>query len=277
MPVAAKYAARVRRAGPLRVKDRTLTDMERFYYSLDLAAIWTDFYETVNRGGQRFYKSSRQLAVKLSKNDAQLEFLTYILGPNPGEPRLKILWTFAPDPLDFDAKRENGGWFTEANLEKHSKMVRQQINALDALRQVGNGIVIHSLARMENLAKQLDREFGGRFFGEGLSLKDNAARANLYLTLHQRLLSMIAQAQDVYAKSHGINFQDMSGFERLLAAQAMAINAAGGAGEHSRTERVLSRIVEMMLEKGQRHGMELPAGVEKVIAAVPSDAKKAVM
>jgi hypothetical protein len=256
-------------------KNRALADMQRYYRSLDLSAMWNDFYVSIDPSGRPKYKSSRQFAKSIAANEAQLEFLTWLLGPKDSDLRLKAIYPFA-SPLDFDGKRETGGWFTPQNLKEHSKAIREQINALEALRSAGNGITIHSLARMENLAERLDQDFSGRFFVDGLSLKENAQRAQLYVALHDKLLHMIGYAQDIYAKSHGINFQDMSGFERLLQAQALAMAATSSARE-SKADRVMGKIVEMALEKSAKRGIPLPAEVEKVIVMQSDRKEKKVM
>jgi hypothetical protein len=258
-------------------KNRALGDMQRFYQSLDFAALWNDFYVTIDTGGRPKYKSAQQFAKSLAQNEGQLEFLIWLLGPKQGaDPRLSAMFPFA-SPLDFDVKRETGGWFTADNLKAHSKVIREQINALEALKSAGNGITIHSLARMENLAERLDLDFGGRFFVDGLSLKDNIERARLYVSLHERLLHMIGFAQDIYAKSHGINFADMSGFERLLQAQALAMASSSNVRE-SRADKVMGKLIEMALDKSAKHGIQLPAEVEKVVVSqAEKTVKKSVM
>jgi hypothetical protein len=251
-----------------RVKDRTAYDMQRYYRSLDLAELWTDFYVSIAPSGRPKYASAKHFARLTATNPQQREFLTWLFGP--GNPEQNKEFSFA-QPLDFEKKRADDGWFNEANLKAHSKDIRQQINALEALRTAGNGITINSLARMEGLARKLDEDFGGRFFVEGLTSKENFARARLYLAMHDKLLKMIGFAQDIYAKSHGINFQDMSGFERLLAAQALAL-AGQQQTKSTRAEKMLDNLVQMVLEKGVKHKLPLPEDVDKVItmdAAVP--------
>jgi hypothetical protein len=255
-----------------KMKDRTIDDMQRYYRSLDLASLWQDFYAKINKGGRPLYTSARMLARAVGENDKQREFLGYLLGPKSGDVDLAKQFTFV-EPLDFDQKRDKGGWFTEDSLKAHAKVIRDQINALDALRSAGNGITLHSFVRMEKLAQQLDEDFSGKFFVDGATLKENEQRAQLYIALHDRLLHMIGYAQDIYAKSHGINFADMSGFEKLLAAQALMIGA-GQAAKESRTEKVLTSIVEMVLEKGARHGLDLPASVTGKVITMTQDVKK---
>ena len=268
MPPAKKQTGRTPKAshhirdnGP---KNRALQDMKRFYGSLDLKEMWEEFTGAVASSGKLRYRSARQFANAKGENETQKDFLAWLLGPaKPRDPVRASIYTFA-EPYDFDAKRKFGGWFNEENLRAHSKAIRQEMVALDALRAAGNGITINSLARMEQLAAQLDTDFGGVFFVDGLSLDDNVKRASAYIRLHEKILGMIAQAQDLYAKSHGINFADMSGFERLLTAQALAL-ATGDVKRETRAAQVLGRIVEMTLEKSTKYQTELPASVEKVI------------
>jgi len=247
-------------------KNRTLDDMQRFYRTLDLAGLWEEFYASIGSSGRPLYNTVRQFAKAKAVNEKQLEFLLWLFGPEGADPQADLLYPFAK-PLDFEKKRASGGWFTDEALKAHSREIAREISALDALRMAGNGITINSLVRMENLARRLDEDFGGRFFVEGLSMKQNLERASEYVSLHARLLNMIAQAQDIYAKSHGINFADMSGFERLLAAQAMTLAASSNARE-SRAFQAIHDITEMTLEKAAKHGFELPSEITNKIVTI---------
>lgn len=257
-------------------KNRTLDDMQRFYRTLDLAELWQDFFVSIDSSGRPKYKSARHFARHLAENDKQREFLTWLFGPaKDSDPQMDLLYPFAK-PLDFDYKRETGGWYTEENLRTHSKAIREELNALEALRAAGNGITLNSLSRMENMARQLDKDFGGRFMVDGLSMKENMVRARFYVMLQERLLKMIGYAQDIYAKSHGINFQDMSGFERLLAANAIT-TAAVNTASNSRVSKVLNTIVEMALEKAVTHGLPLPKDVTDKVVIEAKKSKTNVM
>jgi len=246
-------------------KDRTLDDMQRFYRSLDLAELWQEFYVSIGPSGRPKYRSSRQFARNLGKNEKQIEFLTWLFGEKGADPAADKEYRFA-EPLEFDRKRDTGGWYTHDSLKAHVKDITKEINALEALRAAGNGVTVYSLERWETLARQLDEDFGGRFFVDGLSMRDNIIRARAYIGLHKKILDGISEAQDIYAKSHGINFQDMSGFERLLAAQAMTLAASNqNASNNSAVEKLLRGLVAMTVEKGVKHGFELPADVNKVV------------
>jgi len=255
-----------------RLKDRTLNDMQRFYRSLDLQMLWQDFCGKIDKGGRPLYKSGRMLARAVGINDKQCDFLTYLFGPELPEKERNTEWDFVT-PLDFVKKRQAGAWFTEENLKTHSKAIKESINALESLRSAGNGITLHAFVRAEKLMEQIDTDFSGRFLSEGVSFEENAKRARLYMELHERAVHMLGYAQDLYAKAHGINFADSSGFEKLLMAQALVANATTAAKE-SRTEKVLNSIVQMVLEKGARHGLDLPSSVTSKVITMTQDSKR---
>lgn len=246
--------------------------MRRFYRSLDLSALFETFADSMTSTGHYRYPTAYQLAISKGVNQEQKDFLIYLLGPDPGDPDLALRFA-GIQPLDFDKKRKTGKWFTSENVRAHSEAIRREINALDALREAGNRITVNSLVRMENLARQLDADFGGRFFVDGLSHEENMRRAKTYIDLHTRLLHLIGEAQDIYAKSHGINFADMSGFERLLAAQALTLAAQHG-GHESKAGQVLDKIVQMTLEKHAEHKIPLPATIENVVVMDGKPIKK---
>lgn len=251
-----------------------------FYRSLDFRELWEDFFDSVNSNGTRKWKSAKQLANSLGKTQAQKDFLIWVLGPDDdSHPSHKERFPQIT-PLDFDKKRDEGGWFTEASLKKHAGVIKKNLTALEALKMVGEEVTVHSLSRMENLARTIDKEFAGKLFVDGLDWKENKERAQLYVSLHLRVLNMIDQAQDIYAKSHGINFSDMSGFEKLLTAQALAINAtlANQTSAHeSRQSRLLNGLITMTLEKAAERGLPLPKDVSNVIEMSVETPKKKVV
>ena len=87
---------------------------------------------------------------------------------------------------------------------------------------------------------------------------------------------MKGQAQELYAKSHGVNFEDMQGLTVLM--QAATMSAAGAEGT-DRGRQALSAVVEMALRKGQKYDLELPPGAVEVMteATTRVDKKKGVM
>ena len=91
-------------------KNRTNYDMQRYYKSLDLAALWADFYVSISPSGLPKYKSSKQFARAVGENDQQVEFLIWLFGPD-GDAEANALFPYAK-PLDFDSKRSTKGWFT---------------------------------------------------------------------------------------------------------------------------------------------------------------------
>jgi hypothetical protein len=246
--------------------------MRSFYRSLDIQLLWQDFCGKIDKGGRPLYKSARSLARAVGTNDKQVEFLAYLFGPELPAEEIDARFAFVT-PLDFVKKRNDGAWFTEDALKAHSKAIRESVNALESLRSAGNGVTLHALVRAEKLMEQIDRDFSGHFLAEGVTFQENAARARLYMELHERAVHMLGYAQDLYAKAHGINFADSSGFEKLLMAQALVANATTAAKE-SRTEKVLNDIVQMVLEKGARHNLDLPASVTSKVITMTSDVKK---
>ena len=240
-------------------KDRSLDDMRRFHRSLDMSELWEEFYVSMDSSGRPKYNSAKHFARCKAASPKQLEFLTWLFGPKDDDAERDLEYIFTK-PLEFDKRRDTGGWFTDEALRAHSKEITREINALDALRAAGNGITINSLSRMETLARRLDEEFRGRFFVDGVSFKENVYRAKAYLGLHDKLLHMIGYAQDIYAKSHGVNFNDMSAWQQLLTAAAVK-----GAVSESRADRVFKQLAEMAFEKAAQHRTELPPEVHNVI------------
>jgi hypothetical protein len=247
--------------------------MRQFHKSLDFSELWQEFYLALKPSGTVKYRSMYNFVNQRPHWTAvQKDFMHWLLGPE--EPVDEVMVTKYGswyEPQNWDQKRATGGWYSEAALREYGKSVRDKIDALDSLRAAGNNVTVNSLLRVEKLMQQLDTEFGGRFFVDTLSAKANAERAVLYVRLHKQLLDMMDHAQDIYAKSHGISFNDMSGFERLLAAQLMTRNADV---KVDNGRKVLEKLIDMTLEKSVKYDTPMPEGVKETALAVMRKERK---
>lgn len=257
------------------LKKRTDDDMRRFHAALDFTAMWQGFYSEVNANNTRLYRSVNGFVKKGWKsfwdaelNEKQTEFLIWYLGSATPVDEEKVKEYPWASPQDWEKRREDGGWYSNASLRAYSQGVRQKMNALEALQEVGNGITINAVARVAKMMEQLDRDMNGSFFAEGLSYDQNKERARMYVELQGNLLNMLDKAQDIYAKAHGINFHDMSGFEQFMSAAALLRSSTTGGVQQSNGDKVLGRIIEMTLEKSANHGIPIPEEMKKTVVAV---------
>lgn len=257
---------------------RLLTDMDAFHRSINWTEWWEEFFSKVASDGQYFYPSVAKFAIVKAPGAAgvnQREFINWYLGPvNDNDPLAQHFMFVKGKPLGWIEKRRSGGWWTPESMKALNRDIKCQINALDAMRAAGNGIVLSAFASIGLLLTKLDESFHGEFFIPGLELEDNIKRAEKYIGLRQRLLNMLGQAQDIYAKSHGINYSDMSGFAQLIAASALARTASGD-GAKDRYQQVLDQLHSVALEKSALYGLPLPADMQsKVIESKPVEDDK---
>jgi hypothetical protein len=251
---------------------RAVTDMRRFHATLDFSELWQDFYLSLRPSGTPRYKSIRGFVnSKAGWGEKQKDFMYWLLGPEePVDTAMSQQYKWC-SPQDWEEKRSTGGWYSEQSLRDYGKSVRDKIDALESLRAAGNNVTINSLVRVEYMMQQLDKEFGGRFLVETLSAKANAERASLYVRLQKQLLGMLDQAQDIYAKSHGINFHDMSGFESLLTAQMLTRRVEA---KEDNGRKVMEKLIDMTLEKSLKYDTPMPEGVKETALAVLAKARK---
>lgn len=246
-------------------KDTTLTSMKAYHYSVDWTEYWEEFYLTIEKDGRPKYKSVAKFASAKANNAKQREFLKWYLGKPGDNAQLDEEYKFAK-PQDWLYKRETGGWYTRANLDLASKEIRQKINALDALREAGNGVVLRMLARVDHLANKLDEVFQGELFVPGKTEAENYARTRTYFALHDDLMKMTEKALLMYAKSHGIDFEHLEGFSSLIAASASTQKENTQAT--NRLSQAMEQIVSMALIKSGKYGTPLPPSVkDKLIEA----------
>lgn len=238
-----------------------LRDMRVFHRMTDWAGLWEEWYLSIKADGSFKYRTLRDFIAGHSKNKAQRLFMKWYLGPDhDGENDCP--YGLAIRPLGWLEKRRSGGWFTPDNLQKFSREINRRVNALDALREAG-AITVHSLVRAENMAQQIDRAFGGAMFSEELDFTQNIHRADWYIKLQSKVLGLKARAQDLFAKSHGVNFDDMSGLVALMTASALTAQTKDSA--QSREEAALTAVVRMAMAKSAQFKLDLPPGSVEVI------------
>lgn len=250
-----------KRAAPV---DTILTDMREFHSSVDWAEWWEEFYTAITPGGTPLYKTFRKFASAKASNQAQRNFIEYLIGPPDLFEQVPSLW-LKWKPMDWEEKRATGGWYSDKSIQALSTVIKDQRDAINALRASGNQITLRSLVRFESLAQQLDKEFRGRFFVEGLSYADNLSRANSYLHLHRQIQILQQSAQDMFAKAHGINYA-VDGFQTLL----MGMKAAAQETDvtSTRTGKMMSKIIEMTLSKAATHDIPVPEPMETAIVEI---------
>ena len=255
--------------------------VKTFYLFADWSALWDSWYLTLRENGSPRYKTIRQFAKAKSRNIEQQRFLEWYLGPPLTDPATGELvddpkadkYKFAKKPQDWKLKRDTHGWYSESAIKTVSREITHRTQALDKLAAAGDSITLNSLARMEQLAQRLDKEFRGRFFADNLSWDQNEKRAQLYVSLHQKLLGMIGKAQDIYAKSHGINFDDMEGFAHIIAA-SISVRSQVEGGAKTQVQGLLEQFAQMTIAKSVKHKLPLPVDYEAKIVDVKAEPLK---
>jgi hypothetical protein len=245
-------------------QDKTLTSIPIFFRSVDWAEWWEEFFNAVAQDGSYKYATIKTFVFEKGRNKRQKDFLRWYLGPEVQEEEVPTGYE-RYKPQDWVAKRESGGWFTDENLKALTHGIRVRMNSLEALRECGNKLTLNSVARMEQLARQLDKSFAGRFFLPNLAWGENVQRANAYLQLHKQILSLIDHAQSMYARSHGIDFGNLDGFASLLTASMLHSQTSTDLKIKDRPAKVLETLTQMTLGKAATYGLALPKEMGEVI------------
>lgn len=259
-------------ARALKIEPMRLKSMLAFHRSQDWLVLWEEFYLSIDASGRHRYRSVAQFAREKGQNALQKEFLKWYLGPPPGDPELSEKYKFA-SPLDWEKKRDTGGWYTDENIRAGVREVRNKMDALSALKEAG-GSPLRFLHRIEQLAQKLDRQFLGGEFVAGKSEAENIARMKGYIGLLDDLLKMEGKAFHLYAKSLGIDFTNLDGFASLVAATAQTQQITSES--QSKFAKAMEQIVTMASIKAAKYGTKLPEEVtQKMIEATAlPDSKK---
>lgn len=243
--------------------ERILSDMHRYYRSVNWADLWEDWYLSLDEGGDYKYKTIYQFAKHHGESQAQRSFLLWYLGPPVDKEEQNEFgrYTFIDGPVDWMKKRQDGGWFTGENVKKLSKELKRRFNVLDKMSAIGDTIGVEFLERAQAIASQLDNEFKG-------SLLKYPGRTKLYLQLQDDVLAYYAKAQKLYCESLGVNLEDMSGLVHLMTAAAQQATTranTNGIQAPSREQAALRSFVEMTMTKAARYQLPMPADAEATI------------
>lgn len=259
-------------ARTLKIEPMRLKSMLAFHRSQDWLVLWEEFYLTIDASGRHRYRSVAQFAREKGENPLQKEFLKWYLGPPPGDPELAEKYKFVT-PLDWEKKRETGGWYTDENIRAGVREVKNKMDALSALKEVG-GYPLRFIQRIEKLAQNLDKKFMGGAFVPGRTEAENIARTEGYFRLLDRLLGMESQAFHLYAKSLGIDFTNLDGFASLVAATAQTQQITSES--QSKFAKAMEQIVTMAAIKAGKYGTQLPEEVtaKMIEASATPDSKK---
>lgn len=257
-----------------------------FFRYTNWRAMWEEWYYGVDAKNNWVYKTIRQFAVHNSKSKTQFRFLVWYLGPDLGEGTPEEYDFIKTGPVDWLDKRNNGGWFTKDNLKQVRHEITKRSSAIDRLAEVGNLTSLTHVLRAEELAVSIDNYFRGAMCIPGLTMKEQVERMNTYLEFQERLLNYAEKAQNVYAKSQGIDMNNLDGVMQIILAPvlqqaAQQTNLVGG-DIGGRDSRVISKLVDMVVSKADRYNLKLPKPFEdKIIEVVaeeeaPTKRKKAV-
>lgn len=247
--------------------------MGAFHKSVNWLIWYEEWHSEIDSSGFYRYKKIYDFARAKAKSKEQLEFLMWYLGPNVATDNSK--YPFVDGPMDWKEKRESGGWYTDKALKEASKQIAAKMDSLEAVREGGNGAILWSLTRTQRLAQKLDEAFQGKFLVDGLDFAKTVERARAYLILHKQILSMQAQAFDLWAKANGINYESPQGLGELIAASAIAAHRQGEVKEKTRVELAMEKLWEMSINKAAKYDLELPKeAVEAISEATVEPPKK---
>ena len=249
--------------------DITLTNMQKFWLQTDWAQLWSDFYLGMNPDGTRKWKMLYSFIASVAQSPDQKSFLTWYTGPQNSleKPTPEdIKYSFAGKPQDWVKRRNEEGWFTADNLKRVTSEIRRRNTVLDAMEEVGRSVTLNSVARAEQLAQSIDQYFSGTPLVPDLPLAANVARAEAYIRLQTQVLGLQERAFSLFAKSHGVDFNDLGGLVNFYQAVALSKSARGEIVEtKTREQEALEALVQMTLVKSQRYGLPLPEVVETTV------------
>ena len=237
--------------------------------SLDFNAMWESFANSFNENGTPRYRTVWSFITKQTKDAKERDILYWMLGP-----RVEIEKGQKPkyslEQYDWEDKRQKGFWFSSKNIENLKTDIHNKASAYESVRQAGR-VNVDTIAMLNNLLRQLETEFGGRILLPNLTTKENMLRANLYMNLLERITKLSTDAQLMYAKSQGLDLENLDAFFQLFGAQ-MGKTAATLMGQKAELadktnplQAQFSKVVEMVTTKATEFSLPLPDNLAQAI------------
>jgi hypothetical protein len=103
---------------------------------------------------------------------------------------------------NWSLERFAGHWCEDQRVKKIAEQLEKEIGAAE-LSYAAAGLFLDGIARAMKFQAQLDEEFKGKLFLEGLTDKENRLRAEWYTHLCMRLQSMLKGAVTAMVEAAG--------------------------------------------------------------------------
>lgn len=233
--------------------------LKDYYDNIDWMTWWEEFAHAINENGTVKYATVWSFVAAKTKDKKQRALLWWAIGPEGVSEEYKQYPQF-----NWETKRENGFWFSSTNADKLTREVKAHTNALASMRELGS-VNLTFIARIEALAKEIDKEFSGRIFLPKLSTKENTMRAATYTKLIDQLFSMVERAQVMFGRTQGMDIARLADFFAMFgqgmgkaAANMGLAEAAPMTIEANTASTAMSQIMDMVLQKAAKNEMELP-------------------
>jgi hypothetical protein len=260
---------------PVKKKHSSVISREKVYLgSLDLKEWWEEFATASNKNGTQKFPTVWTFIKHKAKHGWQRDFLYWLIGPPASEGKSPYPET---PQYDWATKRERGFWYSSENIEHLKSEIKRKDTSFARLQTAGESL-LDDLAELSELQKQISKEFGGRLFLEKNTAEENSARAHLYLEMRQRVQEMKAHVLQTFAKTQGMDMNQLSNFLELFAngmgaAASQQLGYGGGKylpdgdgkGESGSYNSVLRQLCDATLKKAADLELELPSEGQTII------------
>jgi hypothetical protein len=199
---------------------------EAYVDSIDLRSWWEKFSTEINDNGTPKYKTVWAFIIARTKVQWQRDLLYWMLGPKVEDVDKAASPYKEFDQFDWADKKEKGFWFSSTNIEKLSQNLSQKQHAMAKLAELGE-VNLEFIGQIREIAKQIQREFGGQLFLPNAKFKENRLRVDLFMQLQKQVLDLAEQAQKMYGRTQGL---DISALNQFLAMFGQGMGQSAGLG-----------------------------------------------
>ena len=244
------------------VKERE-ESVQQFYRSQRWDELWDEFVGARNPDGSLVYPTVWAL-IKAKFNTKEERTVVYwCIGPKPT--KLGNDGTGATMPIkwlgDWQSQRASQFLYSNDKVQTLKSVLDKKLDALEAARGVAT-VALDWIAKCESWSSQITDAFSGLLAVPGLSPSKLKERAEVFLSLQDKVQKMQTKALTAYLQCNGISYDDVSVLSQMAAVGAKAALAGVKTGaalpEADGRSPFLYKIVDMMIDKAKVYNLEMP-------------------
>jgi hypothetical protein len=221
-----------------------------FYYRQNWDVLREEFFSRLDprTGAYLYQKLEHFWRVKFKSNEKHQQWAGWVTGP---EPTRVVPWKG-----NWALERFARHWLENQHVKKVAEQLEQEIDAA-RLAYSTAPLFLECVGRAKKLMMQVDEEFRGWLFLEGLDEDTKFERAERYVHLVERLQSLLREAVDGLIESAG-GKRSLSAIVLQRFIEGHERSAQTPEEQDEQVQGIIRKLLHVAVERNRLFGTELP-------------------